>query len=737
LGIAFAIGYAVGARSPAKHDAPTQGSSTGSEPVEAPAHGELILSDFETSSELGDRWKTRDVTAEQSPEHAAHGRYAAKVTFSRGEAPSFSMEHYLEGHRQRSNWRRFRTFSFNVYNAESSQQRLILQIKDGHDRRYKEDIFINGKSSQLISVRLEDLKEYLDLSHIVQIALFRWQPKSVATFYVDAFRLQPGHQAAAASPAPRPQGQPEGADITPKHTWQVAWASGLIKLFRDPAKFQGHASNPVQMSLARGEYESIQLALIGGPQPARVKVSVGPLTHTDGSASFPPGVIEVRRVDYVTTKPPAYPVTFVGDWPDPLPLANEIEVPVGAVQPVWITVGAPEQLPSGQYNGTITVTDTQGRTEQLAMQVVVWDFALPRTAHLTTAFDFYRFRLRKAYQEFVPGGAAWEGRLERLEQLYYLDMLKHRISPVIGADPSSPQFARAIGRYLNLGLGAFGVGTMGGSNGNNWPRNPAELEKVMGWYRTAAAALRSQGLLDKAYIYAYDEPTPGDPHVAQVMEYLHWADPDLKNLLVMHQAPDPVRDAQWLKEADILCLRIAAYDPEQAPLFKQLGKELWIYVSSPAPPFAGLVIDYPAISHRILSWLCWKYGATGLLYWCVNFWTGDPWTNPANFSEDQNGSGLLYYPTAEGPVPSLRMEVLRDGIEDYEYLYRLQELIEAAKRHGGVDASLLAQAEQLVAVDPNLIESMRSYSKDPAVLLAQRQAIAEMIVKLQALGSGT
>jgi len=288
-----------------------------------------------------------------------------------------------------------------------------------------------------------------------------------------------------------------------------------------------------------------------------------------------------------------------------------------------------------------------------------------------------------------------------------------------------------VKRYLDRGLGVFGIGTHGGNNDNNWPQDPVELAQTMTWYRQAVMELKLLRLLDRAYVYAFDEPSPGDPRVPQILAALHHEAPDLKTLLVMHEAPDPMQHAAWLKDADIVCLRITAFDPDQVKQFKQQGKEIWMYVSSPEHPYPTFVIDYPAMASRIIPWMAWKYGATGLLYWCVNFWNGDPMENPASFSADQNGNGFLFYPSADGPVPSIRLEAIRDGIEDYEYLYRLQELIQLARTKGGVDPTLLAQAERLVAVDPTLVSSLRSYAQDPEVLFVQRAAIAEMIEKLQ------
>jgi len=704
-------------------------AASGRSAVEDQHHvsGEVWLSDFESDDELG-RWKTRDAIVTRSDQHVTHGAYSAKVTYQDAEAPAFQLVSYLAsgGH---GDWRGYALLSFDLYNAQPAQERVLLQLTDKDGRQYKEDIHINGRASQHLTVHLSDLHEYLDLAHMKVFELFRWKPKGPSTFYVDAVRLQPPTTSTAAPETTGPKLSP----IHPTDHWQIAWASSLTKVLRDPATFEGSTSHSIQLSLARGEYESAQLVLVGGAQPAQVRVSVGPLTQAGGTASIPPGVVEVRRVGYVTTHEPAYPVTFVGDWPDPLPREDRVEVPIGQMQPMWITVGAPETQPAGRYDGTLTVSDAQGRTEQVALHVTVWDFTLSRTSHLKTAFDFYPSRLKEAYNSFVPGGADRVKQLDDLVEQYYLDMLKHRVFPIIGADPMSSRFSREIIEYLNDGLGVFGVGSYGGSHNNNWPKDPVEFDKAMAWYGRAAQALRQQQLLEQAYVYTYDEPGMGDPDVARVMEGIHRADPKLKNLVVLQEMPDPATQANWLKDADILCIRIGSYDPEVAKQFKAMGKEIWIYVSSPTHPFPSLVIDYPAMAHRILPWMVWKYGATGLLYWCVDYWKGNPWEDPANFKSDQNGNGSLYYPALEGPVPSVRMEVLRDGIEDYEYLYRLNELLQLAKAKGGVDPSLMRRAEELVAVDPGLVESLRSYAKDPAVLEAQRRAIAELIEQLQQL----
>jgi hypothetical protein len=77
-------------------------------------------------------------------------------------------------------------------------------------------------------------------------------------------------------------------------------------------------------------------------------------------------------------------------------------------------------------------------------------------------------------------------------------------------------------------------------------------------------------------------------------------------------------------------------------------------------------------------WMSWRYGLTGLLYWTTVYWEKtNPWTDPKTYG-DYNGEGSLLYPGADagfpGPIASMRLKAIRDGMEDYEYLHLLARL---------------------------------------------------------------
>ena len=67
-----------------------------------------------------------------------------------------------------------------------------------------------------------------------------------------------------------------------------------------------------------------------------------------------------------------------------------------------------------------------------------------------------------------------------------------------------------------------------------------------------------------------------------------------------------------------------------------------------------------------MPWLAWKYGLDGYLRWAVNIYPEDIWNQP--LFTWPSGDMFFVYPGQEGPLDSMRWELLRQGIQDYEAL---------------------------------------------------------------------
>jgi hypothetical protein len=110
-----------------------------------------------------------------------------------------------------------------------------------------------------------------------------------------------------------------------------------------------------------------------------------------------------------------------------------------------------------------------------------------------------------------------------------------------------------------------------------------------------------------------------------------------------------------------------------------------------------------------------------------------------------NGDGFLTYPGwligTQRAISSIRLEQVREGIEDYEYLFLLRQYIEAAKKQDlDITAAerYMAAAEELVTI-PNAGGLMSTeIMPNPDALVEMRQRIGEEIVRLRkALLSGS
>ena len=113
--------------------------------------------------------------------------------------------------------------------------------------------------------------------------------------------------------------------------------------------------------------------------------------------------------------------------------------------------------------------------------------------------------------------------------------------------------------------------------------------------------------------------------------------------------------------------------------------------------------------------------------------TKRPWGNgdgrfiyPPEAAADAQQEG----PVLDGPVDSIRWEMLRDGIEDYEYHVILQRLIEANK--GRLSAQQRSELEALLDVPETITTDTTTFTKDPAPIEARRDQIARAIEALAA-----
>lgn len=219
------------------------------------------------------------------------------------------------------------------------------------------------------------------------------------------------------------------------------------------------------------------------------------------------------------------------------------------------------------------------------------------------------------------------------------------------------------------------------------PNSPYNLK----WFSYMTALenyLATTGHLDKAYYYIANEPQDQADYdaVAWYSQELKKAAPALKLMVSEEARPEIFNHPDHTgAKIDIWLPVLNNYDPETAhERALEFNEETWIYwLHGTRPPyFNPITLDHPGIESKFTGWFLWKYRIRGIAYYSLNNWSSqNPWTSPLN--DNHNGDLFMLYPPSENNdtitygsnnhrfVPSIRFELMRDSLEDYEYLYVL------------------------------------------------------------------
>jgi hypothetical protein len=698
---------------------------------------------FHIGFESEDDVKMLDISestlVELSEANATEGRKSLLVKILPGSGfPGIGWETF--GSKTRD-WSGMDNFHLDIYN--NTEDNIPLNIKFKSGRKYPKKSFtysvrLSPLELNSIDIPTETIGSRCNIREMSYFKCFVQSPKKEIVLYLDNIGdVSAGGKKASADKA--------GNDIKEARiekngipaTYNVITGSSLNKFFHDgKALLQPEMSSEASVSLARNEYESFQIVIGNGKEELKdVYVETADLKSEETGSRISSDNIEIFTVGYVPTKKPYYPVKFVGYWPDPLMPGKGKDIQPGFTQSFWATIYAPKDAIAGNYSGIFRVKSENKVLKEVPVNVRVYDFTLPDKSALTTAFDLYPHITPKRYpRRESESEEEYKRRMKRLNDKYYVDMLKHRLNPIINVDPRSREDLARVERYRYYGLNSFSVGKKGGTFNNNWPKTDEEIEKLLPLYRSYGETLKINGLIDYNYIYTWDEGDIGNPLVPKICSMIHRAYPALRNMVCYHGFWDPNEHPGWGKDIDIWCFGIGDYDERAAKALRDYGMELWMYISGPGGSGEpNLAIDYDSIDYRIVPWLCRKFEIEGFLYWCVNWWPYvDPFESTANTKWNQNGNGLLYYPGEDGPLASLRIKVYRDGMEDYEYFELLSQKLKQMSDKGlnELNKDVFLKASNLLFIDSSIASSMRSFTKNPDVLTERRDNIALMIERI-------
>jgi Domain of unknown function (DUF4091) len=563
----------------------------------------------------------------------------------------------------------------------------------------------------------------------------------------------------------------EQAPTAGLRVWEV---NPLVKVFPDsPPQRQART---VAVELAGNESESFQLAVRGDFQGTNhVEVSVSQ-PRSSADATLPP--VRIERVGFVPIDyPSSYYSTDVPDWcrkmprgtgstdgwagwwPDPLAPGERFDLAPGQTQPLWFTVRAPKQAPPGEYRAELTLRGRGMEPVSVPVTIRVLPFTLPERTKLRAIFDM----------RFGPGGAFGSGVNSPEGQRRWLRfMAEHRLG-TDGIQPP-PKFSYKEGKvtmdatefdqtarfcFDELGMNVsytpqffymFGWAYPPKKLFGLEPFTPEWTAAFKQAYQLFVDHLREKGWHDKFVYYISDEPHFQHEFVVEQMKKLcamiHEVDPTI-----------PIYSSTWRHCPgwdDALDLwgigQYGCFPVAEMERLEKAGKHMWFTCDG------QMATDTPYLAtERMLPYYCFKYGVEGFEFWGFAWWTYDPWQvgwhkfirqsdegKKYYWVRYPDGDGFLAYPGKsvgiDGPVSTIRLEQVREGLEDYEALTLLVQRMETAKQAGKSIAAAeraLQMAKDLVTI-PNAgglrsTEILPDPDRLPAIRKAVNAALSELV----------
>jgi len=517
-------------------------------------------------------------------------------------------------------------------------------------------------------------------------------------------------------------------------------------------RYRGEYNRQYTMQMAANEWEGFQVVV----DPvladlANVSFKATALTDKSTGAALPADSVRwfCQDVVHMSTNWVVRDVCL-GDkryWvPDPLVPARLSPAKWKTVRrqqatPFWFTVRAPPGTKPGRYTGTITMSADGCKPVDCKLTVEVWDYEIPAKWHYSIVGSFGYDGVRKFYgSDYKP---------EMMDRWYDF-LLDHRLAPTeqyaTRLSPRAERLRHCIARGMNV----------------LYVQGNLKLSSDLTALKRQYEQVKQMGLTDHAVIYVEDEGHRQEMR-RQLSKRVREAAPEAM-MMVGGARPDPevwgyvdVWDPeidQWpghvlvdMGKYKLKKDKMTAAEARKVVEAAQARGEwfFWYVAASPTPPYPNVQLEYPLIAARVFTGvMSWKYRVEGFEYYCYSLWGNNmkrarrwpeaPWD--VRGFKNYNSDGILFYPGPDGtPCSSVRLENIRDGVEDWESFYILRDYADAlrATNPKGKPADLLKTADALLDVPDDVVTSVTIWTQDPDRLLKTRKAVGDAIVALKAL----
>ncbi len=552
------------------------------------------------------------------------------------------------------------------------------------------------------------------------------------------------------------------ANQTPPEHWYV---DSLVKVFPEDTSAQNHLAVASFVG-ARNGHLSIQLALRAHRRMEKVTASVEGLEKTaDRGIAW-----QIREVGYVVvvfntkeTPPSELIHRAPALFPDVLLENFPITLEPNKTQSLWVTLSIPADAMPGEYRAQLVVQEagTEVVRAPFTLRIVKATVPPKQTLKVTNWFYLSDRQLRGLYGVKQLSEDWWTllANIGRVLADHHQNMI---VTPLTGfyfskialidARPGQSgleydfsNFDRWVETFQKAGV----IGYIEGShvlrreedpddpeplkvdvyvleNGKSVlkglaPDDPRAEEGLRSMLASLHQHLKEKGWLDIYYQHVLDEVD--DREMATYQKYASLVQTAMPGVRTMDAVHARRNLDLFEKSCDVWVPVLGSFDDLVPRLHRHVqdGGQAWFYTCLfPTGKYANRFIDFSLVKTRLLQWFNFCYDLPGFLHWGGNYWSPEPMndTQPAigsgwASSLLPSGDAFITYPDPQHKsiCSSIRLEAMREGIEDYELLRELE------KKHPGAGQAIAGK----------MIRSFTDYVRDPHEFrILQEQMLKEL-----------
>jgi hypothetical protein len=514
--------------------------------------------------------------------------------------------------------------------------------------------------------------------------------------------------------------------------------------------------NKVSLKSARGEYVSFQLVITNNYPDSilqGIKVQMPSFHNANAAITVPPELFLEWAVN-VKTPSTGYPKASMGAgwYPDALipfkyiqddslkakgrliyPLYlpdfnNRIDSQKSLI--IWVDQYIPFEAgvaKPGGYSSIISVA-IAGQTQQIPIELSVWNFAIPNENKLKASLQHEGFlssmskqRELEVYQLFKRNRIALmdptykpdlhtSGQTIKINWASFDTRLKKYFTGEAFTGKYGYEYGPGYGEPIETFVLPFDVYGKHGTAG--WPdvgkpdveRNPSNQAVYINTIKEVRNHLQSFINPTKTDTYAYLNGLDESyfPEAWHRMAFYGNMFRKAYPQALFRVDGGYKKDAMKIIENSInaWATHTIEYNIDEIRKYQRMGIKDWLYgpmlYESKVNSWVGssTFIDLPLVNDRAMSWSCRKYNTYSWISWGIGEGWERGWYDPESWKDAYqkgaeadavfgykklNGNALLVYapgivPNVDGPCPSIRLKTMRDGVQEYEYMALLSGL---------------------------------------------------------------